>query len=251
MHPVEAVPAQQVEVVRRCGRHRDRHRALRPQLQEAFDASRGVVGTLPLVAVRQQQYDVGQLSPLGFARADELVDDRLRSVDEVAELRLPQHQGVGISHGVAVFEADGRVLRQRRVVHQETAAVGRPVRAPRQQVQRGELGTGVRVDHHGVALGEGAAPGVLTGQPDEFALGQEGSQCQEFGERPVDLALVGHLAALLQHRLHPRMHGESLGHREVRVADASQKRLIHRGAHPARDHLGHLHRFARFDGVLL
>ena len=49
-----------------------------------------VVGTLAFVAVREQQRHVGVLAPLGLAGGDGLVDDRLRAVDEVAELGLPQ-----------------------------------------------------------------------------------------------------------------------------------------------------------------
>ena len=62
-----------------------------------------------------------RLAPLRLTGRDELVDDRLGAVDEVAELRLPQHQRVGVGHRVAVLEADGGELRQRRVVGQEAA----------------------------------------------------------------------------------------------------------------------------------
>src|SRR3712207_8411703 len=61
----------------------------------------------------------GALAPLGLPGADELVDDHLRAVDEVAELRLPQHQGLRVGHRVAVLEAQRRVLRQQRVVDEE------------------------------------------------------------------------------------------------------------------------------------
>ena len=136
---VQRVPAQQVEVVRRRRRHRDRHRALGPQQQEPLDAARRVVGPLALVAVRQQQHHVGELAPLGLAGADELVDDRLRAVDEVAELGLPQHQCVRVADRVAVLEAHRGELRQRRVVHHELAAGRRAVGVGGQQLQRREL----------------------------------------------------------------------------------------------------------------
>ena len=113
MNAVESVPTQQVEVVRGGRRQGDGHRALRPQLQEPFDTSGGVVGPLTLVAVWQQQHDVGELTPFGLTGADELVDDRLGAVDEVAELGLPQHNRLGITHRVAVLESHRGVLRQR------------------------------------------------------------------------------------------------------------------------------------------
>ena len=50
---------------------------------------------------------------------DELVDDDLRAVHEVAELRLPQHERLRRGHRVAVLEADARVLGERRVVDLE------------------------------------------------------------------------------------------------------------------------------------
>ena len=102
-----------------------------------------------------------------------------------------------------------------------------------------------------MALGECSASGVLAGESDQFAFGQERSQRQQFAECPVDLAFVGHLPALLHHWFDPRVHSEALRCRQVRIADTRQHRLFHRGGHTARDHLGGLHRLARLDLVLL
>ena len=54
----------------------------------------------------EEKNDSREQSPLIFSGADELIDYRLRDVDEVAELRFPQHQGFGIIAAVAVFEAE-------------------------------------------------------------------------------------------------------------------------------------------------
>ena len=94
-----------------------------------------------------------------FAASDELVDDDLRAVGEVAELRLPQHQRRRVGQAVAVLEAEHAGLRQRAVDDLE--------RAPgpsRDVVERHVFGLGLLVDQHGVAVGEGAAPHVLAGQ---------------------------------------------------------------------------------------
>ena len=70
-----------------------------------------VLRPLALVAVRQEQ-----TRPLRAAtclrRDDELVDDDLRAVDEVAELGLPHHQHVGLVERVAELEAEHRRLRE-------------------------------------------------------------------------------------------------------------------------------------------
>ena len=64
---------------------------------------------------------------LASPERDELVDDRLRAVDEVAELGLPQHKCVRVADRVAVLEAHRGELRQRRVVHHELATGRRAV----------------------------------------------------------------------------------------------------------------------------
>ena len=69
----------------------------------------------PLVAVRQQHDDARALSPLLLGARDELVDHGLRAVGEVAELRLPEHEGVRSLDRVAVLEGERGVLRQQRV----------------------------------------------------------------------------------------------------------------------------------------
>ena len=76
-------------------------------------------GPVALVAVREQQRQPRRLPPLREAGDDELVDDDLRAVDEVAELRLPEHERLGRRDRVAVLEPERGVLRERRVVDLE------------------------------------------------------------------------------------------------------------------------------------
>ena len=65
------------------------------------------------------------LQPLALAGRDELVEHHLRAVGEVAELRLPHDERVGLGQRVAVLEAEHRLLRQHRVDDLEAALVGR------------------------------------------------------------------------------------------------------------------------------
>ena len=160
--------AKQVEVLR--GRRGDRQPevAARAQREEPLDAGRGVLGPLALVAVGQEQDESGVLAPLVLGGHQEVVDDDLRTVDEVAELGLPGHQGPGGLDRVAVLEAHRRVLRQERVADRE--APGRARLAAHglhvlPQVGEGHaLVAGGVVDEHGVALAERAPAGVLAGQ---------------------------------------------------------------------------------------
>ena len=96
---------------------------VRGELEEALHARAGVLRALAIVAVRKEHDDAGEQTPLGFAGGDELVDDDLRAVDEVAELGLPEHQRFRVVAGVAVLEAEGRGLGEQRVVDLEAGLV--------------------------------------------------------------------------------------------------------------------------------
>ena len=83
-----------------------------------------MLGALALVAVREQQHEAGRLPPLVLGGDDELVDDDLGPVAEVAELGLPGDEGVLVLDRVAVLEAEGRVLREQGVVDKEAPLAG-------------------------------------------------------------------------------------------------------------------------------
>ena len=197
--------AQQVEVLRGGRGVADLDVVLRAQRQEALDPGAGVLGTLPLEPVRQQQHQPGGLTPLVLGRHEVLVDDDLGAVDEVAELRLPQDQRVLVGHRVAVLVPDRGVLGQQRVVDPE--ARGRPG----QVVQRGPAALVLEVDQRGVALAERAAAAVLAGQADVGALEHERTEGQRLGRRPLHLAaLVVELRARLELLDQLRMRREAL-----------------------------------------
>ena len=111
--------AQQVVELRGRGHVRDAQVVVGGELEEALEPRGGVLRAVALVAVRQEQRQPRGHAPLGAARRDELVDDHLRAVREVAELRLPDHERVAPRHGVAVLEAEAGGLGERRVVHLE------------------------------------------------------------------------------------------------------------------------------------
>ena len=190
--------------------------------EEPLEAGGRVLGPLPLVAVREQHDQPGVLAPLDFGRGQEVVDDDLRPVGEVAELGLPGHQGLGRLDRVAVLEPDGGVLREERVAHGEDARAAlasgpappcRPGPCPSPRWASGMNSSAVGVVHqHGVALAEGAAAGVLPGQADVDALVEQRSDGQRLGQGPVDLALGHHLVALGELALELGVDGEPVGH---------------------------------------
>ena len=78
-----------MEILRSVGRLRDLDVVLGRELDEALDARAGMFRSLAFVAVGQKHDDAGEQVPLGFSSADELVDDGLRDINEVAELGFP------------------------------------------------------------------------------------------------------------------------------------------------------------------
>ena len=91
----------------------------RASCRKRSSAAARVLGARALVAVRQQQREPRGLAPLGEAGDEELVDDHLGAVHEVAELGLPEHERVGRLDAVAVLEAEAGLLGQRAVVQLE------------------------------------------------------------------------------------------------------------------------------------
>jgi len=88
----QGLAAQQVKILRGVARLRDLDVVFGGELDEALDSRAGMFRALAFVAVREQHDDAGEQVPFGFAGADELVDDGLRDVDEVAELRFPEDE---------------------------------------------------------------------------------------------------------------------------------------------------------------
>ena len=196
LQAAQCVAAQQVEVVGRRGGLSHGPGTLCGHLQETLDACGGVVWALALVTVWQQQHQRGLLSPLGFTGGHVLVDDGLCTVDEVTELGFPDHQGVWVTHGVAVLEAHRSELGQCGVVGAEGTTVAGFLSQLLQWVVAIQI---LVIEQHCVTLGEGTAEGILTDQADQLAALGQRAEGDELTEAPVDVALLGHFLALLDH----------------------------------------------------
>ena len=173
-------------------------------------------GPVALVAVRQEQRQPRGHAPLGAAGCDELVDQHLRAVREVAELRLPDHERVAARDRVAVLEAEARGLGERRVVHLEARLGVVEVLHRRVALAR------VHVVQHEVAVRERAALGVLARHADRDAVGEQRAERERLGVAPVDAALAHGDAPALELRSELGMHGEALGQLEQRVGERDE-----------------------------
>src|SRR6202140_1773700 len=102
----QSLAAEQMEILRGVGRLRDLNIVLGCELDESLDARAGMFRSLAFVAVREKHHNAREQVPLGFAGADELVDDSLCDVDEVAERGFPEAERLGVVTAVTVFEAE-------------------------------------------------------------------------------------------------------------------------------------------------
>src|SRR6202035_5206328 len=104
--------------------------------------------------MRQEQRDAGDAAPFGLARTDELIDDDLRAVAEVAELSFPNGQAARFGGGEAVFESHDGFFRQYGIGHGELRLIGRQV------LQRHVSASGGLVVQNGMAMEESAAAAI-------------------------------------------------------------------------------------------
>ena len=93
--PPQHLPAQQVEVLRRRRRLRDKEVRRAPrqrvrvavdELQKALEPRRGVLGPLAVISMRQEKHEGRGAAPLGLTASEEVVDDHLRVVGKIAKL---------------------------------------------------------------------------------------------------------------------------------------------------------------------
>src|SRR5205807_1204011 len=103
---VERLPPQQMEVLRRRRAVRDADVLLRGELQEALESRARMLRAVSFIAVREQEREARRLAPLRHPRDDELVDDDLRAVDEIAELCFPEHDRLRGRDRIPVLEAE-------------------------------------------------------------------------------------------------------------------------------------------------
>ena len=216
------LPAQHVEHLRGRGRHADLHVVLGAELQEALEPRRGVFGPLPFVAMRQEQREPAVTAPLRLARRNELVDDHLRAVREVAELAFPDHQAIRIGGRVAVLETEHRLLGQQRIRDAETRLPGLQV------LERDVRRTGALVVAHRVPMEERAAAAVLAGEADLVAFLEQARVGERLGEAPVQHQLARrHLAPVIDDLLHLAMQREAFGERRDPGREVLQQRRLH------------------------
>src|SRR5258708_13994728 len=109
--------------------------------------------------MRQEQGEAGHAPPLGFPRADELVNDDLRTVAEIAELAFPNGQAARLGGRESVFESHDSLFGQHRIGHRELWLIRRDVLQRHVRSARG------LVVQYGIAMKKSAPPALFPADP--------------------------------------------------------------------------------------
>src|SRR6187431_2749653 len=72
---------------------------------------------LSFVTMREEEDDSARPLPFRFRRNDELIDDGLRAVGEIAELRFPNAEHFWVIERVSVIESEHGRFREQAVVN--------------------------------------------------------------------------------------------------------------------------------------
>ena len=172
-----------------CGTSAPAWTARRPACcsrRTAAGSARGAPRNAPAPAPRSRAAGTApgrRAAPLGLAGADELVDDHLGAVGEVAELAFPDHQAVGVGGRVAVLEAEHGLFRQQRVDDGERAA-GPPSGSP----AACSVAPVVLVVRTAWRWKNVPRPLSWPGQADRVALLEQAGVGQRLGKAPVEHA---------------------------------------------------------------
>src|ERR1700691_5804389 len=90
----------------------DLHIVFGAHLQITLEPGRRMFRPLPFVTMRQQADEARHTQPFALTRRDELVEDHLRAVGEIAELRLPDGKRVRLGKWITIFAPEDGLLRE-------------------------------------------------------------------------------------------------------------------------------------------
>ena len=190
-----------MEDLSRCGRLHNLNVVLGTLRQEPFQAGAGVFRALPFVTMRQQQNQAAESFPLLFGTDDELIDDHLRDIHEVAELGFPQDQARRVIKTIAIFVAHDPDFGERAIDDIDRRLVGR------QMLQATVDVPVLNVVPDGLTMAECATTAVLATQANVCLVDGQTRIGEQFGGTPIERFLaVSHFHTRIQdHRLQPRM----------------------------------------------
>src|SRR5882724_2684032 len=152
-----------MKILRRRRRLDDLNIVLRRQREKSFEPRAGMFRSHAFKSVRQQQHESRQPLPLGFRARKKLVNDDLRGVHKVAELRFPKHERFRAIKAVTVFKTERAGFAKQTVVNFDGCLLRR------EMLQRYEWMSVLLVMQNRVPLAERSPARVLSSKSDANA----------------------------------------------------------------------------------
>ena len=116
-----------MKILRGCRDVADLNVVFGAGLQESLKSRAGMLRSLPFVAMRQKQNDPARSLPLRLRRHDKLIDDRLRAIREIAELRFPKAKHVWVIERIPVIKTENGRLGKKAVVYANAGLLRREI----------------------------------------------------------------------------------------------------------------------------
>jgi len=153
------------------------------QLKESLQSGGGVLGTIAVIAVRQE-HDQSILNvPLGLSRDDFSINHNLGSIGKISELSFPETESVGVGLGVTILESKDSVLGQVRASSDE---VSDATSVGDDRVDRDVRAISVLVEDVGVSVGESSSFNILSRKADVVTFVNQSGESEGFSLSPGD-----------------------------------------------------------------
>src|SRR5437762_2048408 len=134
---------------------------------------------LAFVAVRQEQNNSAGPLPFRFRRDNELIDDDLGAIGEIAKLRFPKAKHVRVIERVTVIEAEHRGFGEQAVVNANACLLLGKMH------ERNVRLAGFGVVKNGMSRAEGPARTVLTRYSDWNSFQDKRPKLERLGVMPL------------------------------------------------------------------
>ena len=108
----DSLPPQAMKILSGSRWINDLHIVFGAEMQKSFEARAGMFGALAFEAMRQKQHKAAEAFPFVFGAGDELIDDRLGGIPEIAELRFPQTRAHPDNRGCSRIRNPARRFRR-------------------------------------------------------------------------------------------------------------------------------------------
>ena len=103
--------------------------------------------------------------PFLFAGGNKLVDHGLCAIAEIAELRFPQHECIGVGDGIAIFKTQHAIFAEQRIINPELAFCAGDMAEPVISLSV------IFIAQYGMAVGKSSALHILSAHPHILSFG--------------------------------------------------------------------------------